>query len=107
MKADGAIFMIVYFIVTIIVAWVALSVILIWFKPMFYNADGSLNWWVTLWVSALMLLFAWIIMLLLSFVIGFFLDGAKKGNCGPCAEPDPCNPCNSDMRMMQHNMSIY
>lgn len=85
MQADSVLYWVIYFIVTVLVAWVALSIILLWFKPALYNADGSVNWWTTLWVAALVILFAWLIMVVLTWIIGLF-----RG-CGPCGGdyPDP------------------
>ena len=92
MRTDSPVYWLLYVIVTIAVAWVALSLILLWFRPIFYNEDGSVNWWTTLWVAALMLLFAWIIMLLVGWLIDLFTNGINK--CDPCKKPDPCpKPC--------------
>ena len=84
---------IIYFIISVIVAWLALSLILIWVTPALFNADGSLNWWNTLWVAALVVLLAWLIMLLVAWIMSLFnrCDPCKKVD--PCAKPDPCDPC--------------
>ena len=90
MKTDNVLYWIIYFIVTILVAWIALSLILLWFRPALYNANGSVNWWTTLWVAALVIIFAWIIMVILTFIIKLF---AGWGTCAkPCADPCP-KPC--------------
>jgi hypothetical protein len=102
MKSDNNIlYWVIYFIVTVIIAWIALSLILLWFKPALYNTDGSVNWWVTLWISALIILFAWIIIIILRLIIGFFSEEGRGCNkpkpCetpDPCKKPDPCDPCN-------------
>lgn len=100
---DNIIYWVVYFIVTVLVAWVALSLILIWARPALYNADGSINWWTTLWVAALVILLAWLIMLLLVFLVNLFTAGSsckpacerKEPVCPkPCERKDPCaDPC--------------
>jgi hypothetical protein len=81
MKADSILYWVIYFIVTVIVAWVAFSLILLWAKPALYNSNGTINWWNTLWVAALVILFAWLIMIILTWLIGLF-----RGNCDPCGE---------------------
>ena len=96
MKTDSVLYWVIYFIVTVLVAWIAFSLILAWFKPALYNANGSVNWWVTLWVAALIILFAWIIMVLLWLIIGLFRG---VGSCDTgCEKPrhDPCDPCAKD-----------
>ena len=97
MKTDNVLYWVIYFVVTIIVAWIALSLILIWFRPALYNANGSINWWVTLWVAALVILFAWLIMVILTFIIGLFA-GVGAGCKPDCPKPDcvkvvECDPC--------------
>ena len=94
---DNIIYWVVYFIITVLVAWVALSLILIWARPALYNADGSINWWTTLWVAALVILLAWLIMLLLIFLVSLFTSSsACRDPCGPkqpvCPKPCP-KPC--------------
>ena len=99
MKTDGILYWILYFIVTIIVAWIALSLVLLWFRPVLFNADGSVSWWNTLWVAALVIIFSWLIVIIIAWIIGLFLDGGCKKPCAdpckpdPCAKPDPCDPC--------------
>lgn len=96
MKADSILYWILYFVITVIVAWIALSLILMWFSPALNNPDGSVNWWVTLWVAALIILFAWIIMILLSLLISLFqgFGNCKKDKCPPVTEQclKPCPP---------------
>ena len=71
------------FIIALIIAWIVLSVVLIWFRPIFYNGDGSVNWWTTLWVAALIIIFTWIFMLLLSWIVSIFTNDCEL----PCEEP--------------------
>ncbi len=82
MKQDSILYWIIYFIVTVIVAWIAFSLILLWFRPAVYNTDGTVNWWNTLWVSALVILFAWLIMIIITFLIRAF----TVNPCDPCAD---------------------
>lgn len=94
---DNIIYWVVYFVITVLVAWVALSLILIWARPALYNADGSINWWTTLWVAALVILLAWLIMLLLVFLVSLFTsNSAYRDSCAPkqpmCPKPCP-KPC--------------
>lgn len=105
MKTDSVLYWVIYFVVTILVAWIALSLILIWVRPILFNADGSLNWWNTLWVSALVVLLAWLIIIILRWIIGLFnnncakpckkpyKDPCEKPCKDPCEKPDPCDPC--------------
>ena len=79
MQTNSILYWIIYFIVSVLVAWIALSLILIWAKPVLYNADGSLNWGTTLWVSALVVLLAWLILLIVRWLIGLFANG--NGAC--------------------------
>jgi hypothetical protein len=85
MKTDNVLYWLIYFIVTVIIAWIAFSLILLWFRPALYNTDGSVNWWTTLWVAALIIIFAWIIMIILTFLLSLF-----RGNCGRVKDCDPC-----------------
>src|ERR1700679_1627449 len=99
---QGILYWIVYFIITLIIVWLAFSVILIWANPALYNTDGSLNWGVSLWISAITVLLAWLFLLLVWWIIKIFTN---SGNCGTvcdakpaCAQPcpevkPPCNPC--------------
>jgi len=83
MSADKVIYWLIYFAVTVLIAWIVLSVILAWFRPVLYNSDGSVNWWTTLWVAALIIVFAWLLLLLISWLIGLFMG---MGACDPCAQ---------------------
>lgn len=87
MHKDSIIAWIVYFVVQAIIAWIVLSVVVIWLNPAFYNDDGTLNWWTTLWVAMLIIVFSWIVVVLLGFIIGLLMkwggwnDGCKKAAC--------------------------
>lgn len=72
MYEHGILYYIVMFIVSVVITWIALSLLLMWAKPALYNSDGSINWWTTLWVSAVLIIFVWIILLLLWFIIKLF-----------------------------------
>lgn len=87
MKTDSVLYWIIYFIVTVIVAWIALSLIVLWAKPAFLNSDGSVNWWTTLWVALVVILFAWLIMIILAFIIKLFTQNPCKKSCDPCDQP--------------------
>lgn len=103
MKTDNVLYWVIYFVVTVIIAWIALSLILMWFGPALYDANGNVNWWVTLWVAALIIFFAWIITLILAFIIKLFAGNfgcakpvecePKPSECPPKPKPNPCNPC--------------
>ena len=103
MKTDNnnALYMIIYFIVTLLVAWIAFSLIITWFKPQLTDENGNVNWWTTLWVSALIIIFSWLFMLILYFIINLFTKKCTKVECDPCAVPkqswssqcpQPCPP---------------
>lgn len=81
MKTDSILFWVIYFIVNIIIAWIALSLILLWFRPVLYNTDGSVNWWTTLWVAALVIFFAWLITIILALIIKLFTQGNCNTGC--------------------------
>lgn len=96
--ANNLLFWLLYFVITVLVAWIALSLILLWIKPMLFNEDGSVNWLTTLWVAALVILLAWLIRMLIQWLVGLFMnrcDPCTKNACDPCppACPDPCDPC--------------
>ena len=102
MKTDNtnALYIIIYFIVTLLVAWVAFSLIITWFNPQL-TENGNVNWWTTLWVSALIIIFSWLFMLILYFIINLFTKKSPKVECDPCAVPkqnwaaqcpQPCPP---------------
>jgi hypothetical protein len=103
MKTDNnnALYMIIYFIVTLLVAWVAFSLIITWFNPQLTDSNGNVNWWTTLWVSALIIVFSWLFMLIIYFIINLFSKKCPKVECDPCAVPkqtwsaqcpQPCPP---------------
>ena len=98
MKTDNVLYWIIYFVVTVIIAWIALSLILIWFKPVLYNSNGSVNWMNTLWVAALVILFAWLIMVILTFLVRLFAGGMGGCNKVPdCPKPvQECDPCDKN-----------
>src|SRR3972149_1403604 len=92
MHTDNILSWIIYFIVSVIIAWIVFSLVLMWFRPPFYNADGSVNWWTTLWVVAVVIVFAWLITLILAFLF----DAIRRNRCrDPCEKPKPkCHdPC--------------
>jgi len=76
MKTESIIFWVIYFIVTIVIAWIALGLILLWFKPVLFNDDGSLNWWAVLGVAALQIIFTMIIVLILMVIVNLFRAGS-------------------------------
>ena len=82
---------ILYFIISVIVAWIVLSIVLAWFSPALYNIDGSINWWTTLWVAALVIVFAWLLIILLSWIVSLFQNTA----CNKCDHKvlTTCNKC--------------
>lgn len=94
MKTDHLAYWILYFIVSILIAWVALSLVLIWANPALYNPDGTLNWWVTLWVTAVAIVFAWLIVIILHFLIRFLFPGGRMRVYCPekCPKEPECPP---------------
>ncbi len=94
---------ILYFIISIVIAWVALSLVLFWWHPSVYHTDGSVNWVNTLWIVVVAMVFAWLITIILKLIIdaieaAVLKNKNKKSNCDPCAKPvDPCDkpvdPC--------------
>jgi hypothetical protein len=91
METGAIISWVIYFIVSVIIAWIVLSLILQWFQPALYNADGSVNWWTTLWVAALVIIFAWILVLLIGWIISLF----STPGCNKCEHKceNTCNKC--------------
>jgi len=83
----------IFLIVAIVVAWVALSILLVWAKPMLYNDDGSVNWWTTLWVAAVQLIFAWVIWVVIAWLFRWIrgsdlaMDPLMPGQA--CSSPIP------------------
>ena len=109
MKTDSVLYWVIYFVVTILVAWIALSLILIWVRPVLFNADGSINWWNTLWVSALVILLAWLIIIILRWIIGLFNNNncakpCKKPCKDPCETPDPCDKNSHKKHHVKHEI---
>lgn len=92
MQLDGLFYMILYFIVTVVVAWIAFSLILLWAKPAFYTAGGAVNWGVTFWVALVVILLAWVIMLVLYWLVKLFFGKKKKG----CGKVDECEEVKTD-----------
>lgn len=93
MQTDNVIRWVVYFIISIIISWVVFSLILMWTRPLFYNGDSSINWWTTFWVTALTMIFAWIVTLLLAFIFEAFRKN-QMGGCAPaCATPVVAPAC--------------
>ena len=72
MNSSALLYGVLYFIITVIVAWVVFSLILLWFKPALLNADGTVNWWTTLWVIILVIVFIWVVMLIFMWILGSF-----------------------------------
>lgn len=104
MQVDNLFYMIIYFIVTVVVAWIAFSLILLWIKPAFYTAGGAVNWGVTFWVALIVILLAWLMMIILYWLVKLIVGRKCKPKCkpahcdpcvqpDPCAQPDPCDPC--------------
>lgn len=74
MHSETVLYWIVVVIIAILIAWVALGLVLSWFKPALYK-NGSVDWWTTFWVSAIVLLFSLIIMIIAGWFLGLFIDG--------------------------------
>lgn len=90
-NSNSVIYYVIMFIVSIIITWVVLSLILMWARPVLFNANGSVNWWTTLWVAALLVVFVWIVALILGFIFAAFRGGCRKDEC--VKKVDPCDPC--------------
>lgn len=91
-NSNTVIYYVIMFIVSIIITWVVLSLILMWARPALFNANGSVNWWTTLWVAALLIVFVWLIFLILGFIFQAFNGRCRKDECAP-KKVDPCDPC--------------
>jgi len=91
METGALLSWVLYFVVSIIIAWIVLSVVLAWFAPALYNVDGTVNWWTTLWVAALVIIFAWLLILLLGWIISLF----QTPSCNKCEHKVAvtCNKC--------------
>ena len=73
---------IVLFIVSLLIIWLVLTLIVGWFTPSFTNSDGSVNWMTTLWVSAVLIVFVWIVLLILSWLFSWFNESSNCNTCG-------------------------
>lgn len=94
MNNRPVLYWIVFFIISILITWIAFSLIVMWANPAFNNADGSVNWWTTLWVIAVSILFAWLIGLILVLIFRAFSNMGCKPKCAPQCAPAPCPvPC--------------
>ena len=92
METGSIISWVLYFVVSVIIAWIVLSIILGWFNPALYNADGTVNWWTTLWVAALVIIFAWLLILLLGWILSLF----RGSECPPPIKCETkCNKCDN------------
>ena len=91
METGSLLSWVLYFIVSIIIAWIVLSIVLAWFTPTLFNEDGTVNWWTTLWVAALVIIFAWLLILLLGWIISLF----QGSSCNRCEHKvlTTCNKC--------------
>lgn len=87
MDTGAILYWVLYFIVSLIIAWIVLSVVIAWFQPAFYNTDGTVNWWTTLWIAALIIIFTWLLVLLLGWIISLFTGSG----CNTCV--NKCNKC--------------
>lgn len=79
------------FIVALLIAWVALSVTLIWLRPAFYNNDGTLNWAVTLWVAFIIILVTFLVMLII-WIIVYLFSHYFNSSCEPACEVKEYRP---------------
>ncbi len=93
MESGAIISWVIYFVVSIIIAWIVLSIVLNWFQPDLYNQDGSVNWWTTLWIAALVIIFAWLLILLLGWIFSLF----QTSGCNTCEHKcvNTCNKCDT------------
>jgi hypothetical protein len=91
METGALLSWVLYFVVSIIIAWIVLSVVLVWFSPALFNDDGSVNWWTTLWVAALVIIFAWLLVILLIWIFSLF----QNPGCNKCEHKVAvtCNKC--------------
>lgn len=91
MEVGAILSWVLYFVVSVIIAWIVLSLVLQWFSPSLYNEDGTINWWTTLWVAALTILFVWLLVLLLGWILSLF----QSSSCDPCGHKvvTTCNKC--------------
>lgn len=76
----------VSFIIALLIAWIVLSLILLWFTPAFYNDDGSVNWLTTFWIAALIIVFTWVFLMIIYWIIEYFWTGCEQ----PCEEHIEC-----------------
>lgn len=83
------------FILIILADWLALTAIINWLDPKFWNEDGKVNWWTTLWVALLLVILAGIIMAIIGWI--FFSNmnnnGLQSNKCPPPPQKDNCGPC--------------
>ena len=81
MSGNGLWYWLLYFIVTLLIGWLVLSLIILWVQPVFTNEDGSINWWTTLWVAFLIIIFSWLFIIILMFIVSLF-RGDCEDECG-------------------------
>lgn len=72
MQEGSGLYWLFQVILTVLIAWIVLSLVILWFRPEFIDASGAVNWWTTLWVAVVVLIFAWLFALLLRFIFGLF-----------------------------------
>lgn len=102
-NTNSVIYYVLAFVISIIITWVVLSLILLWVRPVLFNANGTVNWWTTLWVSALLVIFVWLVVVILKWIFAALAGNCRKDDCyvkkdpcakpDPCPKPDPCDPC--------------
>lgn len=104
---NSALSYLVFFIVNLLIVWVILSVLLMWFKDNLYTSSGSLNWWMSLAVAAIAVVFVTFVFIAIGFIFKNHGGGgmmAAGGSCkSVCSVPAPscapvastCDPCST------------
>ena len=67
-------------VVSILITWVVFTLLVLWCKPNFYNADGSPNWWTSLWIIVVSVIIAWLVLA----IVAFLLDPRRKAGVKQC-----------------------
>ena len=93
MHRAGVLYWLISVIVAILIAWVAFSLIVTWATPEFYDANGDVNWWTTMWVIVVSILLA-----ILTVVVLHFLFQAMMS----CAVIDECDSDKSEVHLHHH-----
>lgn len=85
MKTYDIIHYLIQFLISVVIAWLAFSLIIMFANPDLKQSDGQVNWLTTFWVAISILLAAWVIALLLEgalYLLSDFFSGINGAGNG-------------------------